>query len=508
MKSVFILASMLSVNLMFSQIENKQDYIWMFNNDFAHDGLQAYVFDFNRSDSIPKALNEYAPVAFSGNNASICDKDGNLLFYTNGCFVADRNHDIMPNGTGLNDGEYIRDFRNGDCSNGHIGLQDVIILEDPSSQSGYYLLHKRIEIENDMLSHTSLLYSYIDMTMNNGLGDLMEKNEAVEDSLKLMSSYLTAIRHKNAVDWWIIQPVDTLNLYVSFLLSENGFSDPIIQKIGPEFHSNASASGTTKFSPDGSLYAYFNDDDNLLLFDFDRESGRLSNLKTLEVSEGGRSGIFTSIEFSPNGRFIYLAITDTLWQVDTWEENLEDGLELIDVWNGVSDPFPTTFILQALAPDCKIYMCSGSGTLSYHVINEPNKKGKDCDFVQQGIRLPFVSATATMPNFPRFRVDDDKKCDPGITSVFGDLVFYRRDLNVYPNPFADRVTVELPENQNGQIVVFDMQGQVVWKGEQDAYRNRVELDLSHLQTGTYSIEFLPKLNEERLIYTQQLIKVD
>ena len=153
-------------------------------------------------------------------------------------------------------------------------------------------------------------------------------------------------------------------------------------------------------------------------------------------------------------------------------------------------------------------MCSGSSTNTYHVINEPDKKGKDCDFVQQGIRLPFVSATATMPNFPRFRVDDDKKCDPGITSVFGDLVFYRRDLNVYPNPFVDNVTIELPENKRGQLLVFDMQGQMVWKGENDAYRNQVELDLSHLQSGAYSVEFLPKLNEERLIYTQRLIKLD
>ena len=508
MRSVFILASMLSVNLMFSQIENKQDYIWMFNNDFAHDGLQAYVFDFNRSDSIPKALNEYAPVAFSGNNASICDKDGNLLFYTNGCFVADRNHDIMPNGTGLNDGEFLEEYRDGDCSNGYPGTQDVLILPDPNNENGYYILHKEIILEDG--DYRNLQYSYVDLTYNNGLGEVTRKNQNFGVSNRqYMYDYLTAIKHENKSDWWIVQPENLSKTIQVFSLTTRGIQETDSFEVPSNFLINSSATGTASFSPDGTKYALFNAYDNLLLYDFDRLTGEFSNLKQLEIKNISPSDVlFSCLEWSSNSRFLYVAATDSLWQVDVSEENLEDGLELIDVWNGVNDPFATTFVLMALAPDCKIYMCSGSGTLSYHVINEPNKKGKECDFVQQGIRLPFFSATATMPNFPRFRVDDDKKCDPGITSVFGDLVFYRRDLNVFPNPFADQITVELPENKSGQIVVFDMQGRAIWRDPDIYHRGRVVLDLSHLDSGMYSIEFLPKLNEERLIYTSQVVKVE
>ena len=239
------------------------------------------------------------------------------------------------------------------------------------------------------------------------------------------------------------------------------------------------------------------------------ENAEMLNPRQLQIKDISPPDIlFSSLEWSANSRFLYIAATDSLWQVDVSEENLEDGLELIDVWNGVSDPVPTTFTLMALAPDCKIYMCSGSSTNTYHVINEPDKKGKDCDFVQQGIRLPFISARATMPNFPRFRVDEDKKCDPGITSVFGDLVFYRRDLSVYPNPFADNITVELPENKSGQIVIFDMQGRAIWRDPDSHHRERAILDLSHLESGMYSVEFLPEKNEERLIYTSQVVKLE
>jgi len=172
----------------------------------------------------------------------------------------------------------------------------------------------------------------------------------------------------------------------------------------------------------------------------------LHNLRQLELAKVFPPNvIFSSVEWSSKSRFLYIAIDDELWQVDTWEADLENGKVLLDRWNGVQDPFSTTFFLMALASDCKIYMCSGSSTNTYHVINKPNERGTECDFVQQGIRLPFVSASATMPNFPRFRVDEDDKCDPLITSIFGDDIYYQRDMTVYPNPVRDVLTVEIAE---------------------------------------------------------------
>ena len=121
-----------------------------------------------------------------------------------------------------------------------------------------------------------------------------------------------------------------------------------------------------------------------------------------------------------------------------------------------------------------------------------------------------MSASATMPNFPRFRVDEDDKCDPTITSIFGDNVYYRRDMTVYPNPVRDVLTVEIPEGKKGRIVVFDMQGQLVSDDkcrDQDS-QGLVRVDLSGLITGTYSVEFMPEDNRERLVFTAQIVKVE
>jgi len=494
--------------ILFESKAQKEDYFWIFGYDNSPPvgNNETYYFDFNKGSS-PVADAGLSPLWIRGNNASICDQYGNLLFYTNGCHVADSNHEIMPNGSGINEGVFLEEFRQDTCAH-YPGIQDVLILPDPADEKGYYLLHKTIEFDEEVFVN-NVKYSYIDLSLNGGSGDITEKNvDILPSDEMILLNYLTAISHEENNGWWILQP-DNIGNFITIFLDDSGFNVDKLQPSGIQFHPNSSGSGTAKFSPDGKQFLYFNDDDNVLLYDFDRTTGILSDLRQLRILPGGASGLITSVEFSPNSRYAYVAAQPELYQMDTWEDNLEDGLVLIDTWNGVQDPFSTTFLLMASAPDCKIYMCSGSGTFSYHVINKPNEKGPACNFVQQGIRLPFVSATATMPNFPRFRVDEDDKCDPTITSIFGDHVYYRRDMTVYPNPVRDILTVEISEGKKGQLVVFDMQGQLVWSdSDHGSYTDKVQIDLSGLAVGSYSIEFLPEGNKERLVYTSQVVRVE
>jgi len=509
MKFTIILLFLLVNNLCFAQ--SMQDYYWIWNNDRARDSTQAYIFDF--SDKVkknPDSLGIVTPLVMRGLNASVCDEDGNLLMYTNGCTVADKNHQVMPNGRNLNNNDYFQ-MLGDSCFRGYVGRQDILILPDPGYENGYYVLHKPIIFNPQQnIFYLELRYSYVDMELNNGDGAVTDKNIVISEDNEIFSSYLTGINHSNGKDWWILNPISGSNGYLTYHLDENGFTEKRVQNIGPDFDIDASASGTAVFSPDGNSYAYYNKGDNLLLYDFDRTTGDLSDLRQLTLKTNAPPATFiSSIEFSPNSRFLYAAIEDSLWQIDTYESDLIEGTELIDVWDGTQDPFATTFTLMALAPNCKIYMCSGSSTNTYHVINQPNEKGIACDFVQRGIQLPFTSSLANMPNFPRFRVDEDDKCDPTITSIFGDHVYYRRDMNVYPNPVRDVLKVEVPEGKKGRIVVFDMQGQLVWSDHEiDIYRDKVQLDLSGLVVGTYSVEFVPDDNRERLVFTAQVVKVE
>ncbi|MBK6784893.1 MAG: T9SS type A sorting domain-containing protein [Saprospiraceae bacterium] len=181
-------------------------------------------------------------------------------------------------------------------------------------------------------------------------------------------------------------------------------------------------------------------------------------------------------------------------------------MTLIDTYNGTQNPLSTTFSLLMQGPDCRIYLTPKGGQYSIHVINKPNELGTACNFVQNGIKFQYPNG-GTLPNFPRFRVDEEDKCDPTITSVFGETVYYRRDLEVYPNPSTGFFTIKLPEIMlDANIVVTNINGQVIYKKE---IHNSIieEIDISNSPDGRYNIEVFPVHNPERVFYWNQVIKL-
>lgn len=501
---IFYVAMLLS----FMAWSQKEDYYWPFGQDNSQTPEpETLVFDFNNITEVETREG----LEFGQMNASICDADGNLLFYTNGCAVANRLHQVMPNGDSINAGLFFDFVWQGRCDWGYPGRQNVTILNDPGNKDGYYLLQIPRYIETPIAdTETYLNYSYVDMSLDNGNGDVTVKNESLYNDTNVLSSYLTSIRHANGEDWWIINPVFPQG-YLVYLLSSEGFSLSSIQD-GPVWDTFFSSSaGDARFSPDGEHYALFNKWDGVRVYDFDRENGVLSNEQVIPwVYYGDGTGIFTTCEWSPSSRFLYLAQADSLFQVDTSVEPLVDGMTFIEEYNGVLDPVGTFFFKSALAPDCRIYIRPGSSSNSFHVINKPDELGQACDFVQQGIRLPHVSGAGSFPNFPRFRVDEEEKCDPQITSILGEDIYWRRDLVAYPNPVRDRLTIDLPSaiQTKGHLYIIDMQGQELGQHTIDGLHSEETLDMSGYAVGSYSIEFVPDDNKDRLVWTTVVVRVE
>lgn len=89
----------------------KYDYVWL-SGTTPEDTTSFYgtnVMNFNY-DTL-EIEKQFVGTYFSVTNASICDENGNLLFYTNGCFIANASHQIMQNGNGLNPGALIRNMK-------------------------------------------------------------------------------------------------------------------------------------------------------------------------------------------------------------------------------------------------------------------------------------------------------------------------------------------------------------------------------------------------------------
>src|SRR4051812_40298919 len=113
MKKQFVLLSLFILLLQLS-ITAQQANVW-------YSGLNAGM-DFNGSG--PVALTN-GMVNTSEGCAAIADAGGNLLFYTDGLTVYDRNHTIMPNGSGL-------------AANASSN-QAAVIVPFPASSTSYYI---------------------------------------------------------------------------------------------------------------------------------------------------------------------------------------------------------------------------------------------------------------------------------------------------------------------------------------------------------------------------------
>ncbi len=209
MKRVFIIVFLKIILNTVVCSQNKQDYIWPLGLDW-NGGI---ILDFNTNplSSYPRD----GVLDISRSVATICDNSGELLFYCNGWAVANRHHEVMPNGLGINDGRYFQEFWRGDWVNGSLLRQDMIILLDPADSLGYFIVHKTREYNPDQdekprFTMETLKYSYVDMKLDDGMGDVTEKDTTIFKG-RLQADYLTAISMPNKKDWWIINPAQLAN---------------------------------------------------------------------------------------------------------------------------------------------------------------------------------------------------------------------------------------------------------------------------------------------------------
>jgi hypothetical protein len=400
---LFILLSF-SINI----YAQKHDYIWTLGYSSGlpnpYGGTQ---IDFN---TIPTTMVRHdRQVWFGPTVGSMCDSLGNLLFYSNGNFIADKNDDIMPNGDSLNMPSLFYDEW------GYVVPQGMIILPSPQNPKKYFFFHLRTSsIPTNPYIKTDLLYTLVDMELNNGNGDVVEKNKPVVIS-ELSNSHLTACKHANGRDWWVIMPQIGTNIYHYCLLTPNGVEGPWQQSIGNNAFGKQNWDGMACFSPDGSKYLYYDPSTDIFLFDFNRCTGLLSNFKYVPIIDNADSlNLLCGAVFSPNSRFLYIITSFNLYQFDSNASDLNNSKILIDTYDGFTTPtgWHTAFYMPVVAPDGKIYIGCASSLPYMHRINEPNKKGIACDFRQHSILLPTIIDLG-MPHFPNYRLGpiDGSTCD-------------------------------------------------------------------------------------------------
>ncbi|MCB9349295.1 MAG: hypothetical protein H6573_17550 [Lewinellaceae bacterium] len=481
----------------------KHDYIWMLgynsNATSEYPGVEGIKVDFN---NLPPSFDyEVTKMNILSSNATISDSLANLLFYTNGCFIAGANHEVMENGDNLNPGE-VHDIQ---CEYGYTaGTQSCLILPNPGNSSQYYLLHKHIVYEYDpqfdVISDV-LNYTLVDMSLNEGQGSVIEKNVAIVEG-PLNFGQLTAVKHANGNDWWVISAKKNESIYKIIEITSSGIFEREEQDIGLA----ATEGGQALFSPNGRYYFRYNSLDGVFVFNFDRQTGVLSEFNFLPV-EGESVG--SGVAVSPNSRYLYVSTKDTVIQFDLETGDILSSGKVVGIFDGFQSPFPATFHNAQLAPDCKIYINSFATVDVLHVIHNPDEPGLACNFEQHAIQLPFNEGRS-LPHFPNYRLgplvegeDPPPPCEP-VVSTKEEEPPSRQKAYVFPNPAPGyfKVVFEEALRRPGRVVLYNGLGQAVLEEVLGAGSREFRLEVGDVSPGLY---FYSVLLEGELVKGGKLV---
>jgi Secretion system C-terminal sorting domain len=475
MRKIYL--GMLCMLQLWFSFAQKHDNIWLagYYDNVNEPGYGNASFDFQSNTAGQIGMDSYG-ANFESTLATMCDSSGALLFYTNGCAVFGRNKNILLNGEGLNPG----DIRNRTCPQyGYIAPKGAMALPYPGHPNKYILLHTGIKEHPKLkILWSPLYFTAIEMTPDGESGSVMSKNTVLaEGSLEPIS----ATKHANGRDWWIVVPQFGSNAYLIWLLSPRGLERQADQNIGPSYTEAACKwRGTNAFSPDGTRYARFNGSCGSTFLDFDRCSGKFSNPKQIAwyYSLFGGGGV----AFSPNSRFCYLSSFNTLFRVD-----FEQSTMRLDSIFGVPNGWGIQLHTMQLAPDGNIYVASMNSEPYYHIITSPDSEEKVV-FNQKGLLLPFYSAR-TIPNFPNFRLGPLKgsTCDTLKTSTAE--INRSVTLKVSPSPAREQISIEVfGLNSEMELVIVNIAGEIVQKYTMPDYAYLATLDISKLASGVYGVQ--------------------
>jgi len=313
--------------------------------------------------------------------SSISDPNGNLLFYTDGITVFNRDHEAMENGEELL----------GDPS----ATQSGVIVPVPNQPDIYYIFTVSNLDEGEPM--TGFCYSKLNMSLQGGMGDVIEAEKNIE-LFHNTTERVTAVKHTNDYAIWVIAHEWETSKFYTYLITDQGLNadEPVISEIGDYMGGNLkNGKGYMKASFEGNRLAVaIQGMGKVQVFDFDNETGVLSNPISLPA------GIDPyGLEFSNASKYLY-AGERSGYNIYQWDLTAGDESAIINSRKVVSTMGSSYVGGLQMAINGKIYV--GRKSKKYlGVINNPSLGGSACDFVEEALYLSCDDCTSQegLPSF-------------------------------------------------------------------------------------------------------------
>lgn len=409
--------------------------------NFSDTGLVMTVSDTPTFKNRGTVLGSYA--------SNICDANGNLLMVTNGYRLWGKVAHVR-----MDNGDTIAEVSNTYGFSPSSARQDQRTIILPVGDSLYYVFactpskpyldgQKGLPVGGWDLLH----YSIVDMKANNYAGKVISKKHMVMTDSSLTLAEMTAVRHGNGKDWWLVKRgihrdgFDSSIFYV-FKVKKDSVLGPIIQKFGVPA-STGSGLGQSVFSPSGRKFVSASGTNRFFLADFDRCTGLFSNVQnavfpmtTVSMPTFSTTDIFVrGLAFSPNDTFLYISSTYSISQFNMASANWAATRQVVGEFDSTNSPLPYGTLY--LAPNGKIYITPYYDQRPFwSVIDNPNLSGAACGFCARCLRFPnpirvlgngdttYWGAVSSPPgNMPNYGLEAVQNGCSGITDATAGMLF-------------------------------------------------------------------------------------
>lgn len=456
-----------------------------------------------------------------GTCASICDSAGDLLFYCGSPnWVQWRTpNSIFTDGTVVSKNNVV--MEGGDSLVGALWYQEMIIVPYPGNSNRFYVFCAGVA-----QPVVGLYYSIVDLSYNNGLGKVIQKNVQIRNDT--ICDGITAVRHGNGRDWWVVlrswKDVFT-NDITAYLINPIGIAANPTQYIG------------TMTLLDGFYRLKFNNDGSRLYnvsargvvdrLDFDRCTGIFTNHVNYLVPGGPYSAIW-GFEVSPDESKLYASLVYQTFNQDTgyilqFDLNSANFLASVDTLGTYLAP-DTPGLLE-LGPDGKIYVsitwagpdtcydylyCSGTVNTTnsnLSVINFPDSSGPACDYQPFSFYLGGHKAYWGLPNNHNYELGAwaGSPCDT-LSVGLQDLFPKNKELKLYYDKSWQTVFINAEELQGRKATLefYNINGQIINRissGTDGSYFSNSS-SFSSQPDGVYIV----RLSTEKEVLTGRFVK--
>lgn len=350
--------------------------VWYFGNNAGID-FNPVVDVFNPGP--PQGIDFGDPNSFNGGNKMVApegcaiygDNNGQVLFYSNGEEIYDREGTPITEGAGIGG--------NTDAT------QSVFIVPFPGDATLWYVFLTS-EVYDEDEGIYQLDYVVFDLKEKNGLGDLLRDGSNDVQITTLYEGTTERITGNN--NWAIVHEYGTNN-FLSFPVTNIGIGTPVVSNVG-SVHQTTQArqgQGYMKLANGDRIAVALSVSDNenyVEVFNFDNTTGEITNPIQLEIT--GVPGQVYGTSFSPGMTNLFATVKRggpetgegeiVYWEIDSIDTDLD---YVVNTFSLLTDSQVTGAQLGALqqAPDGTIYVAKTNAPALSTITNPEGKNTSD-----------------------------------------------------------------------------------------------------------------------------------